>query len=779
MPLFVSSRLSRLIFLVLGILVLGFPAAAHTNGPVTYDMGNPVLTEIYVAPSGNDNASGNSPSEALQTIGAAWRMIPEGELSGTGYRINLLPGEYPCEGDCNNYFENRQGTHDFPILIESTNGPGTVTLLGGLNIAHVRYVYLLDFGMVAGGGKAQWGNNVFHCEDCQYLLLRNLTISGPDGMANPENYDIQETVKINQSQYVYLESNDISGSYQTSVDFVAVQYGHILYNQLHGAKEWCMYLKGGSAYIRAESNTLYNCGLGFQAGEGTSLEYMVAPWFQYEAYDIKFVNNLLHDIPGEGLSVAGGYDILLAYNLLYNVGTYFSADDARGYSLFQVVPGSRNCADAAKCADLVAQGAWGPDTVDETGGEWIPSRNVYFYSNVFYNPTRSTRYNHLDVRGAVDVPAAARNIPNPARSDDNLHIRGNIIWNGGAEMPLGIDAGTGCGDDNPTCNAAQIMAQNSINQFEPQLINPEQGDYRPLEDGNIFSVPAFIIPDFPWEVDAPMGDVSNQIDSLLFAARGALPVGTPVPTVTPAVQGAVIPAQAGVLPPGAVQIITLGDSLTEGAGDEQEKGGYPGRLLDLIDAVRPGSTVLNLGHSGWNSDALINGDQGLPSELEQAKAAVQNARANGQASLVLVWIGSNDLFYLYEYGDPNAADEQADVDHFSANLDTILKALSGAGVQVVMALLDDQSLRPVTQAGLAFPGTSKAEAAMMSEQVKRYNAVIAEMAAVYGALTVDFYQTSIFTDAATLDYDGNHPNAAGYDVIAARWFAVIEPVIGD
>jgi lysophospholipase L1-like esterase len=134
--------------------------------------------------------------------------------------------------------------------------------------------------------------------------------------------------------------------------------------------------------------------------------------------------------------------------------------------------------------------------------------------------------------------------------------------------------------------------------------------------------------------------------------------------------------------------------------------------------------------------------------------------------------------HLYEYNNPDAAAEQADLDNYARNLDTILGQLTDAGSKVAIALLDDQSLRPVTQKGEAFPGTSREEIGLMAGQIARYNTVIAQKAAEYGALMVDFYQTTIFTDAATLAGDGNHPNAAGYDMIAGLWYEALRPLLG-
>jgi lysophospholipase L1-like esterase len=226
------------------------------------------------------------------------------------------------------------------------------------------------------------------------------------------------------------------------------------------------------------------------------------------------------------------------------------------------------------------------------------------------------------------------------------------------------------------------------------------------------------------------------------------------------------------LPPGPVTIVALGDSLTQGDGDDTGRG-YPARLLDLVNAVRPGSTMTNLGQSGWNSDALINGDQGLAGQLPRAVEEIEAAAAEGRAAVALVWIGSNDLWYAYEFNEGSDENDALDAEHFAANMDVILGQLRAAGAQVIVALLDDQTRRPVALKGEAFPSITADELDRMSQQVQRYNEMIAEKAAHHGALTVDFYSTDIFTNPATLYDDGNHPNAAGYDVIAQKWFEAL------
>jgi lysophospholipase L1-like esterase len=248
----------------------------------------------------------------------------------------------------------------------------------------------------------------------------------------------------------------------------------------------------------------------------------------------------------------------------------------------------------------------------------------------------------------------------------------------------------------------------------------------------------------------------------------------PPPSDTPSAGAA--PLTNGIPASGPLTIVALGDSLTEGQGDDSGSGGYPPRLQALVEALRPGTQVQNFGHSGWASIDLINGLEGQPSQLEQAEAA--------DADIALVWIGSNDLWYLYEYGPEQMTveNEQLDLQTYEANLDTILSRLSQAGATMFIALLDDQSKRPVVAdppnpAEPALPYTTAEDLARMSTHITAYNEIIRRKAAEYGALTVDFYNTDIFTSPATLYDDGNHPNIAGYEQIAQIWFAALEPYL--
>lgn len=492
-----------------GTAALARPAAvASTQASLAmrYDIGTPTLQDVWVDPQfGDDGRDGSSRNNALRTLSEAWQRIPQGVALASGYRVLLTSGTY-SEAMLPNYLEARYGSQQFPIIIQAADGPGTARLGGDLNIFDVRYLYLIDLTIVPDPP-----GDALHCERCDHLLVRRSTLSGGERQAH-------ETVKINQSQYVYLEDSDIAGADDNAIDFVSVQYGHVVGNRVHNSQDWCMYVKGGSASLAIEANQLYDCGTGgFTAGQGTGMQFMTAPWLHYEAYDIKFTSNIVHDTEGAGMGVNGGYNILLAYNTLYRIG-------ARDH-LLEFVFGSRSCdgqpgdEGRERCASYLAAGGWGTTVVDDgTNYARIPNRHIYVYNNVIYNPTGYRSPQHLVVPGPYSGASQnGSNVPEPARADEDLQIRGNVIWNGAADTPLGIeDSAVGCGAGNAACNAAQLRADNAINTLEPQLVSPASGDFRPLAGGNLFSATTYIAPAFPSNDRpqpplAPQGELVNNV----------------------------------------------------------------------------------------------------------------------------------------------------------------------------------------------------------------------------------------------------------------------------
>ncbi len=480
-------------------------AHAQSLSVNTYSIGSPVLSELYVDGAiGDDENSGTSQNAALRTVDEAWRRVPQNvQFSSTGYRINIAGGYYP-ESSLPNYWESRYGTYQHPIILQPLPG-ATVTFGGDMNIFDTRYLYILDITIAPSPA-----GDAFHCEACDHVLLRRVTMNGG-------NREAHETVKVNQSTHFYIEDSNIHGAEDNVIDFVAVQYGHIVRNRIHNAQDWCAYVKGGSAYITIEGNEISDCGTGgFTAGQGTGFEFMTAPWLHYEAYDIKFINNIIHDTEGAAFGVNGGYNILIAFNTAVRVG---SRDHA-----IEVVFGNRSCdGDAAACAARRAAGGWGPAAPEgDSDDKSVPNKNVFIQNNVVYNPVGYWAPQQIFAIYGPRMNRSDTGLPEVAYSDDNLRIQGNIIWNlnpYGVILGAGED-GQGCAEDHPTCNTQQLLTENALNTLFPEFRNATgvgtEQDLRPSPGSSILSVQGNLVPAFdganrPLPPLAPVGMLDNSV----------------------------------------------------------------------------------------------------------------------------------------------------------------------------------------------------------------------------------------------------------------------------
>lgn len=470
-------------------LVLSIFLTKSSNAATPYDIGSPTLTQLYVSNTGNDNNTGLTQAQSLQTIRGAWSKIQSTGFASTGFKVNFLPGSYNSD----TYLQDVHGSYQKPVIFTAANGPGTVNFNGNIQFYQSSYIYLTDIAIKNGG-------DVLHFDTCDHILLRNIVADGGNRQAH-------ETIKMNQSQYIYIEGSDIHGAYDNPIDFVAVQYGHIINNKVHDGEDWCAYAKGGSAYFIVEGNEFYNCGTGgYTVGQGTGFEYMTPPWITYEGTDIKVINNYIHDVDGAALGIQGCDSCLVAHNTAINTG--------RRSHLLGILFGNQECDGDTNlpgvCQSNYQLGGWG----DASGRVFnIPNRNTYVYNNIFYNHSGyQSQWQHLEVSGPQTNSGG--NLPAIVYADTNLQIRGNIFVNGGSNMPIGV-GGEACTPSNPTCNEAQLLADNDFNTFQPQFVNVAAGDFRPLPNGNLFSNPGYDIPDFSASdlppLNAPLGNINNDV----------------------------------------------------------------------------------------------------------------------------------------------------------------------------------------------------------------------------------------------------------------------------
>lgn len=260
------------------------------------------------------------------------------------------------------------------------------------------------------------------------------------------------------------------------------------------------------------------------------------------------------------------------------------------------------------------------------------------------------------------------------------------------------------------------------------------------------------------------------------------PESSPAPTTTAGASTGGT-ATGGTLPAGPITLVSLGDSLTAGQGEDPERS-YPDRLrADLEAAGRAGSTAVNLGRSGWDSAEVISGADGDGGQLPAALDAIAQAKQESRPVIATLLIGSNDLWRLYAPdGDSTTAEqEQQNLDTYRSNVTRIVGDLRAAGALVVIGINDDQSRRPaITDPAIrqnTVPGITDAEAVRMTAQATRFAEVVRTVAAANDALVVDFFTAPFFTDPALLAEDGMHPNAKGYDRMAVMWWDVIRPLL--
>lgn len=455
---------------------------------------------IWVDPvKGKDSRSGATKGQALRSLTAAWNKIPEGTPLTQPVTIMVRAGEIPASR-APNYWEKRYGTASAPITIRSADGPLRAGL-PSINMFDVRH-FKLD------GVKIRSKFDTFHCEQCSHITLDRSAFVGIGNYKKDQGP--QETIKLNQSDHITITDSYIAGATDNAIDMVAVNVASIRGNTIAHALDWCTYAKGGSSDVEYIGNDVHHCGTGgITIGQGTGFEFMRAPWLHYEAYGSRVINNVVHDTQGAALGVNGGYDILVAHNTAYRVGT-------RDHVL-EVVYGERSCdGNAVECAARRALGGWGPAA---PGGDAMPigNQNVALFHNLVFNPAGvQSQWQHF----AVYQPRATGSggsAPDPAVADTGLLIRGNAIWNGPADLALGLGSDDqGCQPGHPTCAPDTMRADNNINGTQPPVRVIADGI--PVPTGAIAggvgagaALPAFDWTGLPAGQDAPVVTMPTSV----------------------------------------------------------------------------------------------------------------------------------------------------------------------------------------------------------------------------------------------------------------------------
>lgn len=205
--------------------------------------------------------------------------------------------------------------------------------------------------------------------------------------------------------------------------------------------------------------------------------------------------------------------------------------------------------------------------------------------------------------------------------------------------------------------------------------------------------------------------------------------------------------------PKRLMVVGLGDSLTQGVGDEKKKGGYFGRLaaeMETWKGVREVDAV-NLAKRGRRSDQLIETLQD-----EEVQESVQNA------DVIVLTIGGNDLMKVVKrnFLELKVSDFYKELGKFETRLEELFQLLR---------LLNSSA--PIVVSGLYNPFSIVTdEVREFEEIIADWNEVLAEQTAADGN-SCFVPVKDLFHSNANLVYhtDFFHPNGKGYDWMAKRF----------
>lgn len=124
----------------------------------------------------------------------------------------------------------------------------------------------------------------------------------------------------------------------------------------------------------------------------------------------------------------------------------------------------------------------------------------------------------------------------------------------------------------------------------------------------------------------------------------------------------------------AIHIVAIGDSLTQGVGDETDNGGYVGILEERLNSPgNPSVTFENLGKRGNRTDQLLQRleDKEIQKEIEQA-------------DIILLTIGANDVMQIFQRNITNLSLDkfEEELPGFRVRLQAIYDRITGINEDV-------------------------------------------------------------------------------------------------
>ena len=198
------------------------------------------------------------------------------------------------------------------------------------------------------------------------------------------------------------------------------------------------------------------------------------------------------------------------------------------------------------------------------------------------------------------------------------------------------------------------------------------------------------------------------------------------------------------------RIVAIGDSLTEGVGDESENGGYVGILNNTFEDNNLNITVDNFGKKGNRSDQLLK-----RLEKKDIVAAIE------KADIVLVTIGANDIMKVLKSNFMNVTMDlfQEEEVEYSKRLTAIIDKINDINPETQVYLIGfynpfERHFGEIKELGMIIDNWNTAGKSLTEEYEN-----------VGYIPTIDLFSNSTEDLLATDEF---HPNTTGYKRMAQR-----------
>jgi lysophospholipase L1-like esterase len=198
------------------------------------------------------------------------------------------------------------------------------------------------------------------------------------------------------------------------------------------------------------------------------------------------------------------------------------------------------------------------------------------------------------------------------------------------------------------------------------------------------------------------------------------------------------------------RIVSIGDSLTEGVGDESENGGYVGILNNTFEDNNLNITVDNFGKKGNRSDQLLK-----RLEREDISSAIK------KADIVLITIGANDIMKVLKSNFMNVTMEpfQEERLEYRKRLSAIFDKINDLNPEVQIYLIGfynpfERHFSEIKELGMIIDNWNN-DGKSLTEEYENVSYIP----------TIDLFSQSTIN---LLAEDEFHPNTAGYKLMAQR-----------